>query len=382
MKLSTDFSGLRNLVEELNCAHRTYTPDFFLARRTKGIADILAPFEQLSEGLKLGEDIPLEQIQSRSGVFDFMGQQVIVYMPNQAEKINEVLDEPKSGSCFHLAECKVIEEKRMKTSLADHFIINRVDGVFPVYGIDPVTKKKVKGSSALHVCRYCLEILNYKGYFYLPFSKKKAITEPFDFEAFFENYTSHFKPVLWAKEKSESAPNDDLVRKIKEELDYGCEECGVNLKESSSLLQLYHINGLLSDNRRANIKLLCEDCNKKQLHVGYSYVKRRSILEINRRRREQNKFESVNYQKLEKSADSALFGLISKCRKHNIALPELGLSLLHENKNIDIDLAWTRKKVAILIDLSEQNVFEEAGWLVYSPHQALTQFDVFQKKVR
>lgn len=382
MKLTIDFVSLKAAVDQMGPSDIIYNLDYFIVERTKGLADELAPFSYLSEGLMLGDDILVDKIKSDCGVFDYMGHQVMLYLQDQGSKVHDVLKNGAEGGRIHIAECKIFEDLKNKEKLAGYGVISRMDALFPVRGFDQETKNPLEGKASLLVCQNCLEILNYKGYIYLTYSKKKILSERFDFEGFFETYSSHFKSIFAGTQKNLGVNGDEMAAFMREEMNYTCEHCSVYLKEKPTLLQLHHINGLLSDNKRINLKLYCADCNKKQPHGGYLHVKHTSILEINRRRKEQNIFEPSNYQKLEQSADSALSGLISKCRKHNLPVGELGLYIRYGNKIIDIDLAWSRKKIAVLIDLSEQEKVEADGWHIFSAHQALSNFDFFQKKIR
>ncbi|MCW7553844.1 hypothetical protein NX722_14660 [Endozoicomonas gorgoniicola] len=49
---------------------------------------------------------------------------------------------------------------------------------------------------------------------------------------------------------------------------------------------------------------------------------------------------------------------------------------------MSIDLAWPRRKVAVLINPEDQSFLQSAGWTVFTLGAAMKQFEAFQNKVR
>lgn len=386
MKLTVDFAALEMQVEKISSTEIVYNPAYFVADRTKGFLDNVALFAYLPEGLIFGEDIPFEDISAEFGVLEYMGQQVMLYIEDQAQLIAEVLLKGNRGGRVHIAECKTFETMKNKEKSPSYCVISRMDGKFPVYGVEPGSKRLLEGDAALSVCKDCLETLNYKGYMQLRFGQKNALLKEFNFVELFKIYSSYFKSLprrMFEEENTVYSSDWPVISaQLIREVNQICQSCAVDLKEHPSLLNVNHINGDKSDNDLSNLQVLCLSCFKQQSQRADQHVKHSSVLIINRLRKRQNVLEPFNYQKLELYADCALVGLIAKCRKHNLPLAEIGTFIEHENETVNIDLAWTGKKIAILLDKSKADIFVEQGWRVFSAHQALKDFNSFQKKIR
>lgn len=157
--------------------------------------------------------------------------------------------------------------------------------------------------------------------------------------------------------------------------------CGSDLNTESKLLHAHHINGNKSDNSRSNLRALCADCHKKQPHHGHLYVSNKDTLKINQLRREQHKFDVFNYDNLRRCADSALDGLVMKCHSTQLPGGELGVVINVDGNYVPIDLCWPRRKVAVLINNSNEKVLKSQGWDVFTAFNALSQFELFQNKI-
>ena len=173
-----------------------------------------------------------------------------------------------------------------------------------------------------------------------------------------------------------------ISSKLRNELDYTCEQCGVNLTKQTKLLHVHHINGNKTDNSRKNLRALCADCHKKQPHHGHLYVSNEDTLKINECRREQHKFDVFNYDNIVKCTDSALEGLVLKCQTSALPGPELGIVINDSGRFISMDLCWPRRKVAVLINMTTSHVLRKHGWSVFSAFDALSNFPEFQAKIR
>jgi hypothetical protein len=148
------------------------------------------------------------------------------------------------------------------------------------------------------------------------------------------------------------------------------------------LLHTHHINGNKTNNERNNLRVLCADCHKKQPHHGHVYVNHIDVLKINQLRREQHKFDVFDYKNLLECADTALNGLIQKCQSTRLPGAELGIVIQDQEKFVSIDLCWPRRKVAVLIDVSNLPILQRHGWTVFTAFDALSSFEIFQSKIR
>ncbi len=380
MKLTVDFSALHRAVAPLGSP----VSDFTISNRA---SDWVNVGEHLIKGLILGQDIDLKDIDGSAGILNYKGYQVMLYIPDQGYNIGIALADGKHKDArkIHVAECSTLENMRQIGRFGRYDVISRIDGKFPVFGINPLSRMEESGETDLGVCKNCLTILNYKGYEGSVGAKKAEIFKNFSFEVFFEDFSSYFKSLPSNRTKAKSSYTSDWAKvsgNLRAELNFTCEQCGVKLSENPKLLHVHHINGVKSDNSRQNLRALCADCHKKQPHHEHLYVSNEDTLRINEYRREQHKFDVFDYGNVRQYADSALDGLLIKCQAMRLPGPELGIAVNDNNKMISIDLCWPRAKVAVLINMDSSKLLQKNGWSVFSAFEALSRFDVFQKAVR
>lgn len=378
MKLTVDFSPLHQAITQLG----NVVTDFVI---TSSSSELGAIGSHLLQGLVLGEDLQLEDVDCSNGILTYQGHHVMLYIADQSAHIETILANGKQGKKVHVAECRTLSDMRAKGRFERYHVISRTDGIFPVFGYDPVQHKHHSGDTDLGVCRNCLTLLNYQGYDTKDNNRKMEIFSRFTFEKFFETYSSYFKQLPESKVNKSGQYTADwssISSRLRSELNYTCEQCGVDLNGHAKLLHTHHISGNKADNRRENLRVLCADCHKKQPHHGHLHVAHEDILIINRLRREQYKSDVFDYAKVEQWSDSALIGLVAKCKESSVPVPELGMVINDGRKMIALDLCWPRRKVAVVIDLSQADNLREKGWTVLSAFDALNRFFEFQKAVR
>lgn len=378
MKLTVDFSALHRAVAPLG----KVVTNFTITSRSTEIESIGS---HLIKGLILGKDIQLDEIDGSDGILNYDGHQVMLYIPDQGEDIEAVLIDGKQGRRIHVAECSALELMRNTGRFKRYDVINRVDGLFPVFGSMHSYQEEIKGEAALGVCKNCLKILNYKGYATQSYAVKEMVFNHFSFEQFFEVYSSYFKSLPTNSNKVSSSYTADwpaISSKLRSDLNYTCEQCGVCLVNDSKLLHTHHINGNKADNGSDNLRVLCADCHKKQPHHGHIYVSNTDVLKINQLRREQHKFDVFDFNNLRECADTALDGLLQKCQSMGLPGAELGIGINNNSNMVAIDLCWPRRKVAVLINMDNAKVLRSHGWNVFTAFDALNNFETFQAKVR
>lgn len=382
MKLNVDLSALHRAVAPLGYV----VTDFSIKSLSEEWIDI---GEHLKSGMILGKDIQLDDIDGSQGILNYNGHQIMLYIPDQGSFINQVIADGKQKSAkrVHVAECKKIIEMRERGRFNDRYdVISRMDGFFPVFGFEYHSQQNIKGEAELAVCRYCLALLNHKNYPKLSGENKEKLVNNFSYAAFFESYSSYFKslPKSTVVLQSGSYTSDwpAISSKLRNELNYTCEQCGVNLTKHKKLLHTHHVNGNKADNSRKNLRALCADCHKKQPHHGHLHVSNEDTLKINECRREQHKFDVFNYDNIVKHTDSALEGLVLKCQTSALPGPELGIVINDGGEFISMDLCWPRRKVAVLINMTTSHVLRKHGWSVFSAFDALSNFPEFQAKIR
>lgn len=378
MKLTVDFSALHRAVAPLG----QVVTDFSI---TSDASELESIGSHLNQGMILGKDVQLDEIDGSNGVLNYDGHQVMLYIPDQGDDIEAVLSNGKLGRRIHVAECSTLELMRETGRFKRYDVINRVDGFFPVFGSSYRGGPNTEGEADLGVCKNCLKILNYKGYSTQSPQVKNQVFNSFSFEQFFEVYSSYFKSLPVNSKKLTSGYTSDwpsISAKLRSDLNYTCEQCGVDLKSEKRLLHTHHINGNKADNERNNLRVLCADCHKKQPHHDHIYVSNSDILKINQLRREQHKFDVFNYDNLRECADTALDGLLQKCESTRLPGAELGIVIQDKETFVSIDLCWPRRKVAVLINMSNSNILRRHGWTVFTAFDALNNFENFQRQIR
>lgn len=380
MKLNVDFSDLFRAVAPLEYVVTEFVLD-------GGAGDLEGISRGLNRGIVLGEGINLNQIDGSNGVLNYDGHQVMLYIPDQGENIDAVLKNGKLGSRVHVAECSIIELMREKGRLKRYDIISRIDGSFPVFGYDADNEEnpEVEGSTDLSVCKSCLKVLNYQGYNTHPKKLNNKVFDNFSFEQFFETYSSYFKGLPAKIAKSSTNYTDDwysISSKLRNELDYKCEQCNVDLHSDKTLLHTLHINGNKANNKRSNLKVLCADCLKKHARRESVYIGNAEILKINRLRRDQRFFDTFDYENVLARADTALYGLLHKCFERKVDGIELGVVVHGSDTAVLIDVCWPVQKIAVLIDMSKAKILQKQGWSVFSTFDTLNYFDAFQERLQ
>ena len=382
MKLTVDFSALHRAVAPLGKVETNFT----IISHSNDWVDI---GEHLKTGLILGKDIQLKDIDGTNGILNYDGHQVMLYIPDQGNLISQVLvdGKQKGAKRIHVSECKTIIGMRERGRFNDRYdVISRIDGLFPVFGINYLSQQEVKGEADLAVCQNCLNLLNHKNFPTLNWNDKVNFINGFSYLKFFETYSSYFKSLPKSSVGFQSAGYTSdwpsVSSKLRSEQDYTCEQCGVNLTDNKKLLHVHHINGNKADNNRNNLRVLCADCHKKQPHHGHLSITRDDTQIINEYRRQQYKFDVFNYEDALQFTDTALEGLVLKCQSTGLPVPELGIAVSCNGKMIPIDLCWPRRKVAVLINKNNAHSLWEQGWNVFSAFNALNDFYSFQTKVR
>jgi hypothetical protein len=382
MKLSVDLSALHRAVAPLG----QINTDFSIVSMSNDLESVAIG---LSEGKILGKDIQIDEIKGTHGILNYDGHQVMLYIPDQGPNIEAVLKngKRKEAKRVHVAECKTIIGMRNRGLFNNRYdVISRIDGWFPIFGKSFNSNNSTTGNVELAVCQNCLSELNFQGFSDLNYVEKSKLTEQFSYIAFFETYSSYFKslPISTVDNQGGGYTADwsSISSNLRSELNYTCEQCGVNLKANLKLLHTHHINGNKSDNNRNNLRVLCVDCHKKQPHHGHLYVSNKDTLKVNQLRREQNKFNVFNYDDLRYCVDSALDGLVMKCQSMQLPGGELGIVIHVDGRYIPIDLCWPRRKVAVLINGENGRELITQGWNVFTAFEALSMFEQFQKMIR
>ena len=199
----------------------------------------------------------------------FKNTKVLLYIRDQAMygQPEDILKNYKSGYKFHLSWCKTLQSMFNSGKYEKYVVSTRQDDVLLVRAIGS-NNKVYESEQKLHVCRYCLSTLNYKGYRYATKAQKDKIYNEFSLKEFFNVQNSDYSFHDMPKHDEYSAKTNiypdnwehvsELHRKL---CHYRCERCGKDCSHDHSLLHVHHKNGNKQDIRQSNLIALCLECH-------------------------------------------------------------------------------------------------------------------------
>lgn len=242
--------------------------DFQLDKRD----DFSINFQQLKS--REGIEISLDEIELKDGVWSYQGHHVLLFIPDQWD-IDKVIAGIEEGRKFHLSDCKTLTDMRNKGRIKRYQVTNNTEGIFKVHGISQKSREKRYAEVALHVCKNCLECLNYQDYNKKNYAHKQEVYHNFNLEEFFNSYQTYFKnlPADIGQDKAGYADDwDNISKQYRQSQRWCCEQCHVNLENHKRLLHTHHINGVKHDNSWHNLKALCTECHSRQHFHGHMKI--------------------------------------------------------------------------------------------------------------
>lgn len=174
---------------------------------------------------------------------------VLLYIRDQAMygQPEDALKNYKSAYKFHLSWCQTLQTMFNSGKYEKYVVSTRQDDVLLVRAIGS-NNKVYESEQKLHVCRYCLSTLNYKGYRYATKAQKDKIYNEFSLKEFFNvqnsDYSFHDMPKYDEySAKTNIYPDNwehtsELHRKL---CHYRCERCGKDCSHDHKLLHVHHI---------------------------------------------------------------------------------------------------------------------------------------------
>lgn len=322
-----------------------------------------------------GVEISIEELEYEQGLLSVKGRQVLLFIPDQGNYIEDALADPSKGRKFHVMDCSTLIEMKSKNRFGRYTVTNNLSGSFDVHGINRANQK-FSGKIRLNVCRNCMKELNYKAYTHLTSPKKNELVSQFNFEEFFSTYSSLFKhvPVKHTDGFEGGYSNDwaKISSALRQDKEFTCQHCTVNLSSNKSLLHVHHKNGVKNDNKLSNLIVLCADCHRKEPFHQHMFVKHSDSQLINSLRKEQNLLKNNDWATVFKHADTAVFCVLDHCRNSHQPLPVVGYELKDNSGNVIslLELAWPNIKIGVCLG-SQITV---PGWRILNLREALLHF--------
>lgn len=356
--------------------------------RLKGVVE---PFKVISErsldpiDLTLGErgiEVQLRELDNIGDLLGYKGRQVLLYIPDQGHSIDSVLAGDRSaGKKFHISHCKTLDTMKANGRFERYFAITNPTGSFPVGGISRQSGKERSGEAALYVCINCLTHLNYKNSA-LPSQSKYQVRNQFNISEFFETYSSCFK---YFPKRSDQAPGSTtytnnwklISERIRRNVDWHCDECGVHLVDRKDLLHVHHKDGNKANNTLSNLRPLCAACHRDQPMHETMFIRYEDMAVLMQKRRDQDLIK-LNWVSALKHVDTALRGVLELARNNGWPPPEIGYIPSSNQSSLHLDVAWPKKMIGI--SLGKIQVEYPDPWRVWSLREALSNLKYGESK--
>ena len=330
MKLDVDFSALDMAVKKMGA--QSIKIEF---------TDEIIPIEPIDKRLNQGIEVNFRDIDFDTGLASYQGRQVLLYIKDHGagDRIYSTIQDGSKGNKYHIADCKTLADMRRKGRFDRYVITNKVDGVFRISGRDTRSNELIEGEAKLSVCQNCLESINYKRFSSLPSrNARQNFVSKFSLADFFDTYSSFFKfmPSGIAERSSNTySDNWDVISiKIREQVNYQCQQCGLDLSFNKRLLHVHHVNGVKSDNSEMNLRALCCDCHRKQPNHNHMFVPHEQTQQINHLRKEQSINFKEHWRDVYDLADPGMHGVIDLLERYKVHLPEVGEEVQNQEGHV------------------------------------------------
>lgn len=370
MRLTVDFSQLHAAVKAMGA--ETIVPPPLPTQSQIPIDPIDIALSE--EGI----EVDLKEITIKSGLLDYHGRQILLYIQDHGSNIQAALDNPDEGKKYHVADCRTLKSMREQGRFQRYVATNDLSGYFLISGYDSITRKQIPGQRVkLKVCKNCLTHLNYQGY---RLKNKSVIFSQFSIEEFFETYSSFFPYMPRRKAgENDSIYTDDwpvISGQYKADQGFKCESCDIDLTHHKRLLHTHHKNGVKTDNRRSNFQALCADCHRKQPFHERMFVRHEDMQLLTRLRQEQQQAKRrLNWDEIFEIADTAMQGVLHWYRAKQMPPPNIGYALKDSSGHVvaQLELAWPIQKICVAISSTDLEAARKSGWKAWSMLDALEQ---------
>lgn len=290
MKLNSDFPALKTLMRRMGARPSSWSPSHVK------LDPIETQYEELRKGIEFSS--PVEIGTSIDGLLDYKGKQTVIYIKNTRTPIDELRNDKENRPKFHLTDCRTIKEMKSKNRSDRYVAKNNITETFTLEAINQRSKQTQEVELELYVCKNCLEAINWKDYKSYKDKEKDGedyknlrnrIRDEFSLEHFFFEYATFFQSKPHYTDKTApkygyAANWNKISQKHREEKNWTCENCGINLEEHSYLLHCHHRNGMTWDNKTENLQALCCLCHREKPRHGHLPVSDQSKNQIQKLR--------------------------------------------------------------------------------------------------
>jgi hypothetical protein len=126
----------------------------------------------------------------------------------------------------------------------------------------------------LYVCKNCLRKIDYKGYAtFNSVASKNAAVSDFSIKEYLELNEGVLAPMRFYRTQhtDKNAPELDYTddwsetsRRFRENANWICSKCQINMTQKKSGLHVHHINGDKWNNKSSNLRVLCAMCHRDE----------------------------------------------------------------------------------------------------------------------
>lgn len=208
-----------------------------------------------------------ENWQSKAPLIDEDGNAFVLYIPDWQFNFSRGRNNPADLHKYHVSWCGVLEYMQgagrfkryiKKTNIESNIFLGK-------------QADDRNAESVLYACKTCrkkmTEVAGHSLYFDV---------ENMDMLKFFAKYgkqdlldpkTNRPYSVVYPKHWRE------ISKKYRERAKWICADCGKSFEHNRAMLDVHHIDGIRSNIKKTNLKVLCKDCHAKQpMHGHYKQI--------------------------------------------------------------------------------------------------------------